>query len=740
MKHQWQFIPTSEVGMDNEHVPHLMLQKGDATIIDGVWHGVLDRDKHGVLVVAKDGSQVKQKISHGQMFALYFGGRMQIKRGTFGKVPEVIADALTKPLASFGEAKINGALRRLEYCRIARRLQEKGKVNRRPEKGYARAARVAAWLRRRRRASEMKLPLSCVGLEQVSGSTLRDWYRRWESSGYMLVALVQQDGNKGVKGSKLDEEVVAVVRKFICERYLTLERPPMSAVQLAICGEIQKLNKSRDTLNQLHEPSVDSVNKWLNDNFDEFDIVAARYTMKVAVERFRQIKRAPVGLWPMHTVEIDYTWLDWYCVDDRGNPINGTWAKSRPWIVAAICTLTRMIVGFYITFEAPSWESVMHCLRHMVLPKKIDPSYGIQSPYPCFGLCEILKMDNERAFRSRSMEMAAGALGFVCDYGPAGQSRLRGKIERFFRTMNEGAVGFVPGKSFSNPRQRGEYPSEAKATYTYKQVVKHMTIWIADVYHNTPHGGLIGMTPLQKWEATKELGVKMADQVEDLDAVLAMTIERTVQREGVVFLGLRFQSNELQKFLERRNGKGLKYLVKVDPLDISMVTVLNDMDQKWIYVPCKTPELVEDVSLTEWKRTCILAKQMNGGSAPSRMILLEARRRLDEEAARKGARPVKSVQLEDLDWFRENSDDVVFDNTIDEDIRNSKRPTKAKTHGHLPVADDSNVDILSSDGPVPLPRPDRHADVADYTSEPIHEPEHQTDSQIDFDDPDSWED
>ncbi|CAN7346685.1 Mu transposase C-terminal domain-containing protein [Phyllobacterium sp. LjRoot231] len=740
MKHQWQFIPNDELSMDNKYVPHLMAQQGDAFIMDGGWYGVLERDKDGVLLISKDGSQVKVKKSHGELFALYFGGRLQIKRATFGRVSPVIADGLTRPLASYEKSEIEIALMRLEYCRIARRLQEKGKGNRRADGGYTRAARITAFLRRRQKAAELKLPLNMVGLEYVGGSTLKEWYQRWESSGYMLVALIRQNGNKGVRGSKLNEEVVAVVRKYICERYLTLECPPMSAVREGICWEIQQMNKSRDGLNLLHEPSVDSVTKWLNDNFDEFDIVAARKGMKVAIEKFRQIKRAPAGLWPMHTVEIDYTWLDHFCVDDRGNPINGTWEKSRPWIIAAICTLTRMIVGYYITFEAPSWESVMHCLRHMVLPKKIDASYGIQSPYPCFGICEILRMDNERAFRSHSMQMAAGSLGFVADYGPAGQSRLRGKIERFFRTMNKSAFAFVPGKSFSNPGERGDYQSEARATYTFKQLRKHMAIWIVDIYHNSPHSGLIGMTPLQKWEATRELGVKLAERVEDLDAVLALTIQRTVQRQGIRFLGLRYQSNDLKKFLDRRNGKGMEYVVKADPEDLSMLIVMDDIEKKWIYVPCTTPELVEDVSLTEWKRICILARQMNAGMAPSRVILLEARHRLDDEAARKGARPTKRVQVEELDWFRENPDDVVFDNTIDEETPKGKRSLKAKTHGELPVADDTNADVLSSDGPVPSTRSDDVVDAPDIASAPISDPEYQTVIKVDFDDPENWED
>ena len=57
-------------------------------------------------------------------------------------------------------------------------------------------------------------------------------------------------------------------------------------------------------------------------------LYAARHGMPAAVEKFRQIRPAPVGLWPMHTVQIDYTWIDAYVLDSKCGPIRGTW-ESR---------------------------------------------------------------------------------------------------------------------------------------------------------------------------------------------------------------------------------------------------------------------------------------------------------------------------------------------------------------------------------------------------------------------------
>lgn len=523
MGNEIQLVPDGPEGRGRAAVPRARLEKGDGLVIDGVWYAYLGSDQEGVRARVMDGTGVERKLTHWQFFSLYYASRLEIRRRAIGHVPAAIVEGIRRPLQAYKPTEIDEGLRRLEYVQLARRLHRSGTIKRRLE-DYERAARAGARLRRRRLARERGVPVTQLGLESVSRSALRQWYMRWEASGYMLAALIPQDWKKGNRKTRLDGAVVAVIREFVEKRYLVSARPPLSFAHAAIGARVMELNEGRKAHERLSEPDIRTVRSWIDRNYDEFTIIERRWDTETAIQKLGQVRRGPVGAWPMHTVQIDYARLDVFAVTSSGDPLFGTVERSRPWIIAAICTLTNMIVGYYLTFEPPSWVSVMQCLRHMVLPKDVSNVNGLQSPYPCLGTCEVLQMDNEACFRSRSMAVTAASLNIETDYGPAGKSRIRGKIERFFREVNHNFLALTPGRSFHNVVARGDYDGEGLATFTLDDLTRRITLWIVDVYHNRPNGGLLGMTPLQAWNSLKELGVGLPAKVTDLDALLSMTV------------------------------------------------------------------------------------------------------------------------------------------------------------------------------------------------------------------------
>ena len=67
----------------------------------------------------------------------------------------------------------------------------------------------------------------------------------------------------------------------------------------------------------------------------------------------------------LEVVQIDHTPVDVIVVDEAHRlPI------GRPWLTLAIDVATRVVVGFYVSLEAPSSTSVALCLTHAVLPRK----------------------------------------------------------------------------------------------------------------------------------------------------------------------------------------------------------------------------------------------------------------------------------------------------------------------------------------------------------------------------------
>ncbi|MCJ2142863.1 DDE-type integrase/transposase/recombinase [Methylobacterium sp. E-066] len=358
---------------------------------------------------------------------------------------------------------------------------------------------------------------------------------------------------------------------------------------------------------------------------------------------------------------------------------------KRVWLTIAICAATRMIVGFHISTERPSWSSVMHCLRMAVLPKDLD-HLRVLTSWPVFGVPEVVKLDNGREFHSRSMKAAAGQLRFELRYMPRGKPHLKGKVERVLGTIARDFCAYLPGRTFRDVRERGDYDSVGQAALTLIQLIEFFTIWVVDIYHNRAHGGLLGRTPLQRWEDLAGYGTRLPPSADDLTPLIALVVPRTIQRHGITFLGLTYQSDDLKGI---RRGKGFhfgdEFLIKVDASDLSSLLVLVDEEARWITVPCEDG-LADGTSLVEWRDVVQTARRMTReGQRVARATLVRAMELLRAECRKAGVKPQRLASI-DIDWFREHADDPMFEvawDVADEDAYmaerlRSQRPRKAQ--------------------------------------------------------------
>lgn len=91
---------------------------------------------------------------------------------------------------------------------------------------------------------------------------------------------------------------------------------------------------------------------------------------------------------------------------------------------------SRAIAGYYLGFEPPSVLRTSLALRQGIW-RKSDPRW------PVCGIPNILYTDNGSDFTSRHMEQVAADLKIQLVFSTPGHPRGRGKIERFFRTLND---------------------------------------------------------------------------------------------------------------------------------------------------------------------------------------------------------------------------------------------------------------------------------------------------------------
>ena len=160
----------------------------------------------------------------------------------------------------------------------------------------------------------------------------------------------------------------------------------------------------------------------------------------------------------MPNCRIDHTVVDTIVFDEQTRlPI------GRPFLTIAVDICTRMLAGFHLSLDAPSSASVGLCLLHAVYDKTLWlQERGIEQVWPVAGLPSVLHYNNGAEFHSRALKTACREYGVKLVYRPPATPRYGGHIERLIGTMM-GAVHVLPGTTFSNPKAREGYASEARA-------------------------------------------------------------------------------------------------------------------------------------------------------------------------------------------------------------------------------------------------------------------------------------
>jgi putative transposase len=129
---------------------------------------------------------------------------------------------------------------------------------------------------------------------------------------------------------------------------------------------------------------------------------------------------------------------------------------------------SRMALGIYLSFHPPGYLSVMQCLRHAIKPKGYVKDFypEIEHDWPASGLPERLVVDNGKEFYSRHFEDACLQLGIGVQYAPPKCAWYKGTMERWFGTQNTRLLHELPGTTFSDIFDRGDYdPPQARCHF-----------------------------------------------------------------------------------------------------------------------------------------------------------------------------------------------------------------------------------------------------------------------------------
>lgn len=626
------------------NAPSFNLHTGDAVRVGSDWWEVLHRSRNEV-ALRLSGTFTTRTFSNGELVDAYFKHEIEILRKALGAgLPKGVDDMIARTFETIPQQWQEEALRRLDFVEITHRLfkrfRRKPGWAMRPGKGegYEKAALVAAHMRQKRQADRLGIRRAEVGNETVSASTLRAWYTRWRKAGYALGALVPLHEKKGASAPRMDEIVVRIIADVVRSRYLTLERLPLRIVYQLICAELIKKNEELKlddpSFKALPHPSEMAVRRWIKEYLTPYEITFAREGKRVADHRFKLAKPGPIATRPLEVIEIDSTLVDVLLISpgeaNRKAPLKER-RTERVWLTLGICRATRMVFGWAFSRQRPDWSAIMDMLRMGVQPKDLEGA-GLKTEWPVLGVPEVLVLDNAKEFHSHSMRAAAGQLLMELRYTPRRKPWLKGRVERFFREVSSDFVTPMPGRTFNNVVTKGEYDSKGLAIMSHQKLEELFKTWVVDIYHNRPHAGLLGKTPLQAWEDVSGYGVRVPPKASDLDALIGLVVQRTIQRRGIEFMGLIYSSPELVQLKRRGGHLGRQYLVKIDPLDLTVILVLDENGKHWVPIPCLKAADVASINLAVWQEVVEIArKKTKAGQYVAWQTLLETRVKIEQE-------------------------------------------------------------------------------------------------------------
>ena len=453
--------------------------------------------------------------------------------------------------------------------------------------------------------------------------TVKRWYDRWLASGRDARALVQRDDDKGNRERRYPAAVLDLVDQAVDEIYMRRERNTIEAT----LEHAQILVKRENTglPSELHLPSpTRSLVKTSIQNVPAYDRAVARYGRDVANNKFRHVRGNIRVARILERVEIDHTDIDKIVLHDTT-----LMPLGRPYLTMAVEVFSRAVLGFYIGFEPPSYSTVAQCLKHAILPKigLRDEFPELLNEWPCFGIPELIVVDNGQEFHSLSFESACQTMGMEIQY--AGRKEGWGKphIERLLRYVNHNCIHRIPGTTFSSVEERGDYDSLKNATLTLSELRGILVKWVVDYYHQRGHGTL-EEPPARVWEKHFEpAAVPLMPSVSDLDVFLGAAQERSLSHKGILINNLQYSNPALGE-LRRRLGETMRVNVRYNPTDVGCIYVIDPVTGAPIQVNALNFDYANGLSLWTHKQCRAYAKEKLAGEDPD--ALLEARRVMQE--------------------------------------------------------------------------------------------------------------
>ena len=340
-------------------------------------------------------------------------------------------------------------------------------------------------------------------------------------------------------------------------------------------------------------PSIWQFKYFYDKNFTSVQKLKARYNKISYNKDVRQLSSTvnTQVLGPGSRYEIDATIADIYLVSDSDRQS----IVGRPVIYFVTDVFSRMVAGFYIGFENPSYATSIQALEMAVADKQsYCKNNGINitaDDWPCIGLPDAILADRGELL-GHQIETLEKSFSVRVENTPPYRGDLKPIVERYFKTMQAKFKPFAPGvvTGVKEKKKGGnDYRLDAALTISDLKKILINSILMHNNAHQLSHYDRdsdmpsdLPLVPIElwKWGLQHRTGRLRAVSADALYIALLPQKKASISDLGIKLFGNYYICAEIREkgWLHRKNTINRPKSIKVayDPLDANTIFIFYE--------------------------------------------------------------------------------------------------------------------------------------------------------------------
>lgn len=381
-------------------------------------------------------------------------------------------------------------------------------------------------------------------------------------------------------------------------------------------------------ISEVEIPTIWQFKYHYDTNFNTLEKLRSRTNNKIFNKDIRPLHSTVnthiIG--PGSKYEIDATIADIYLLSDSDRAS----IVGRPIIYLVADVFSRMVTGFYIGFENPSYVTSVQAIKTAVCDKTdICKRYGIDiSPedWPCIGLPESILADRGELLGSQ-IEALEKSFSIRIENTPAYRGDLKGIVERYFNTIQANfkpyTIGLGAVQGIKEVR-RGGHDYRIDATLTISDFTK--LILNSILMHNNHHllssydreadmPADMPLVPIEiwNWGLQNRTGQLRAVDANSIQIALLPRKKATISNLGIKLFGVYYTCSEIMQngWLHRKGtiNRPKSLQVGYDLIDASKIYIFYEENSLNYWVGSLADRSREFIGCSWWEVWQIQEKQ-----------------------------------------------------------------------------------------------------------------------------------